>query len=819
MYCALVLMIFRFTRIIFIDASSQKQVEADLETAIRSVGPEWSKATWKDAVSYLSKDERWLLFFDNADDADLRLEPYLPNSKYGVVLITTRNRDFVGYSPDSHIQVGELSETEAIQLLHKVANVDPSSYDASISIVKELGMLALAVTQAAAYIFKTGQLNNYLAILRKHRDELMRDGSLQGRNYHGSTYAAFDLSFRLLPKKTQEVMKICAFLHYSLIPHSLFKISTTSHFRSYVKIEGYPPLAETESLVSNLEDIFGVEWDDFVFQKLIDPIMRGSLMDSFTSDFKSVFYNIHPLIQTYVQDQLEPSNLNRYGLLVGQLLLGAIRPSEDGTILNRQLVSHIDSLPTGVRQAHICHGETFADVYYSVGRWRACLSQREYCQIQFERELGDCHPKTISSKLKLGRILRECGDLKEAEEAGRKALELGNEILGPRNLDTISAMNNLAFTLGDSGQLEEAEKMKREVLELRMEILGSRHPGTVSAMGSLAWTLYELGKLKEAEKMNRDVLELRKEILGSRHPHTISAILSLAWTVYELGKLKEANKLSRDALELRKEILGNRHPHIVSAILSVAWTLYELGEWEEAEKMNREALKLQKESLGPQHTVTIIAAMNLAATIHECGRLEEAEKIQRETLKIQNDIQGTRHPDTIITLHNLAATLNRRGRLESAEKIQREVIALRNEILGPRHPKTISGIGNLACTLYDRGQLEESEKAQRQVLELRMEILGLRHHHTITAMHNLACVLAEKGQLEEAEKISRGALALRMEILGLQHPHTVSIIHNLANMLGERGQVEEAEELKRRIPEHRKETLGPRRFNAILIML
>jgi tetratricopeptide (TPR) repeat protein len=407
----------------------------------------------------------------------------------------------VGYSQDSHIQVGGLSETEATELLQKIANVTPSSNDTSTSIVKELGMLALAITQAGAYVFKTGQFDNYLAIFRKHRDKLMRDGSLRGRNYDRSTYAAFDLSFRLLPEKTQEFMKICSFLHHSLIPQALFKISMTSHFLSYVNIDGYPPLAETENLVSCLEDIFGSEWDDFLFQELIDPVMWGSLMDTLTGDIHGLFYNIHPLVQTYVRDQLEPSNRDRYALLAGQLLLGAIRPSEESNIWDRQLVSHIDNLPMRVRQAHIYHGKTFATVYHSAGRLTRCLSLRKYCHTELYKELGERHPETIWSKAELGWTLRECGDLEEAETIEREVLELRTEISGPRHLDTTNAMSNLANTLHNRGHLEEAEKMRREVLELRMEILGPRHPDTISAMNNLAVTLGDRGQLEEAEKM------------------------------------------------------------------------------------------------------------------------------------------------------------------------------------------------------------------------------------------------------------------------------------------------------------------------------
>ncbi|PVF91601.1 hypothetical protein CPB86DRAFT_688035, partial [Serendipita vermifera] len=357
----------KFTNIVFIDASSQKQIEADLETAIRSVSPEWSEATWQQAVAYLSRKKGWLLFFDNADSPDLRFEDYLPNSSCGAVLITTRNRECTSYASDSHMQVGEMSEAEAVDLLHKVASVHPSSNDKSSAIVKELGMLALAITQAGAYIFKTCELDGYLDIFRKHRVKLMRKASLKARNYNGSTYTAFDLSFKLLPKSSQEVMKNLAFFHYSRIPKALFKKSVDNHFRSYVDMEEYPPMPEMESLVLGLEDIFGSEWDDFVFQELIDPILQGSLIDLFKDHDEQILYNIHPLIQTYVQDLLVPADKKRYALSTGQLLLGGIRPSEHDNKWDRELLPHIDSLPADVKQAHISYAEIFAKVYRSTG--------------------------------------------------------------------------------------------------------------------------------------------------------------------------------------------------------------------------------------------------------------------------------------------------------------------------------------------------------------------------------------------------------------------------------------------------------------------
>ncbi|CCA75798.1 hypothetical protein PIIN_09786, partial [Serendipita indica DSM 11827] len=139
----------RFSRVIFVDASSQAQLETDLQRSIRCLGPEYSKAAWKDAVAYLDgKEKGWLLFLDNADSPKLDLRPYLPTSIHGKILITTRNSQCINYAPDGAIAVGGLEENEAVNLLHQTANISPESDADSVKIVKELGMLALAITQA-----------------------------------------------------------------------------------------------------------------------------------------------------------------------------------------------------------------------------------------------------------------------------------------------------------------------------------------------------------------------------------------------------------------------------------------------------------------------------------------------------------------------------------------------------------------------------------------------------------------------------------------------------------------------------------------------
>jgi hypothetical protein len=57
--------------------------------------------------------------------------------------------------------------------------------------------------------------------------------------------------------------------------------------------------------------------------------------------------------------------------------------------------------------------------------------------------------------------------------------------------------------LKDQGQLEEAEPLLREALDGRRETLGDRHPATQNSISNLAGLLHAQGKLEEAASMRK----------------------------------------------------------------------------------------------------------------------------------------------------------------------------------------------------------------------------------------------------------------------------------------------------------------------------
>ena len=114
------------------------------------------------------------MIFDNADVLlPAELEAYLPPGRGGNILITSHNPTMRNLTLLEHsLEVTEMQEDDAIELLLKASYLDPSSleFQAEASkIVKELCSLPLAIDQAGAYIAsRATTIGDYLVKYSEH---------------------------------------------------------------------------------------------------------------------------------------------------------------------------------------------------------------------------------------------------------------------------------------------------------------------------------------------------------------------------------------------------------------------------------------------------------------------------------------------------------------------------------------------------------------------------------------------------------------------------------------------------------------------------
>jgi hypothetical protein len=117
-------------------------------------------------------------------------------------------------------------DAEALLLSHLggVANGDSAVIS---KIVEELCWIPLAISQAAAYIMKTGQLQQYLDLLSGERTALLNGSRWQSPDGYALTlYASWSLSLKVLTPVARELLSMCAFLDQFNIVERIFRAAT-----------------------------------------------------------------------------------------------------------------------------------------------------------------------------------------------------------------------------------------------------------------------------------------------------------------------------------------------------------------------------------------------------------------------------------------------------------------------------------------------------------------------------------------------------------------------------------------------------------------
>eukprot|EP00808_Paulinella_micropora_P011235 g76372.t1 len=309
----------------------------------------------------------------------------------------------------------------------------------------------------------------------------------------------------------------------------------------------------------------------------------------------------------------------------------------------------------------------------------------------------------------VGILIKELGDLKEAEEFFRGALEVSEKTLGTEHPDTLTSVNNLGALLNQQGKLAEAEPLYRRALQGREKTLGPEHSDTLSSVNNLGVLLYQQGKLAEAEPLYRRALQGKEKTLGAEHPSTLTSVNNLGVLLYQQGKLAEAEPLYRRALQGREKTLGAEHPHTLTSVNNLGLLLYQQGKLAEAEPLYRRALQGQEKTLGPEHPETLSSVSNLGLLLKQQGKLAEAEPLDRRALQGREKTLGAEHPHTLTSVYNLADLLEKQSKLAEAEALYRSELQGCEKTLGAEHPGTLASVKNLARFLEQQGKVAEAE--------------------------------------------------------------------------------------------------------------
>ena len=625
-----------------VDASNFENAYRDIGKQMKVEGIDEEKVDVKRLVKTALERESsgsWLLIVDNADDVallfgDTRLSDYLPFSRKGSILFTTRNHKVAVRLQSNVIGVAEMDDREALDMLQTgLEKSQTSDIECTKRLLAFLANLPLAIRQASAFMAENQMTTpEYLEICGSERKDMI-------------DLLSEDFEDRYRYKEIQNPVATTWLVSFGRISQHDPLAAEYLKFMSLLAEKDIPrSLLPTARKPEAIKAIGTLKAYAFISQR------KGQ--DSF---------DMHRLVRLAMQNWLErKGDLDGCATSAIQQLDQAFPfPEHDNRDVWMRYVSHAQAVlefrghfTDETAEARLVFN--IAASHYLLGKYKEAEQMyRQMLELR-EKVLGKEHPHTLSSMNNLTLVLWRLGKYEEVEQMHRQTLKLREKVLGKEHPDTLSSMNNLGLMLDSLGKYEEAEQMYWQTLELMEKVLGKEHPHTLTSMGNLAVTRQMLGKYEEVEQMLQQTLELREKVLGKEHPDTLTSMGDLAVARQRLGKYEEAEQMHWQTLELMEKVLGKEHPDTLSSMNNLGLMLDSLGKYEEAEQMHRQTLELMEKVLGKEHPHTLTSMGNLAVTRQMLGKYEEAEQMLQQTLELTEKVLGKEHPDTRRSRNNLA---------------------------------------------------------------------------------------------------------------------------------------------------------------------
>ena len=530
-------------------------------------------------ISYLR--EEWLIVYDNADAPPEVVEKFIPPGNRGNILITSRNRSMGRIvSFENRIEIKEMEEADAITLLFKASSLDPvpEHLEVSKEIVTELCCIPLAVDHAGAYIEACKcDIDQYLRLLAAHRQTLMSDATFtEALKYNKTIYGTWDLSFKEIERRAGGhsikdaqaaqaailILQICAFFYHRNISKDIFQSAAEEAIKQDVNSDRFKKLPQAVTFLDHtLLSLDNGHWNEFIFGQGISVLLSFSLMKQ---ELSHKTFSVHPLVHYWSRERMSKSEQHKMCEMGSTILSCAIswRFETQNNNLQRLIFLHINANKS------------------------------------YEKQIGLIKQYHDDEWNNFAQVLKENGDLKNAEQLNVQVMDMRKKLLGAEHPDTLSSMANLARIYWDQGRWNEAEQLQVQVMDMRQKLLGAEHPDTLNSMENLAETYRSQKKWDKAEHLQIQVMDMRKILLGAGHPDTLNSMRNLAFTYRVQGMRNEEEQLWVQVIDMRKKLLGAEHPDTIKSMENLAFTYKVQGMRNEEEQLWVQVIDMRKKLLG-----------------------------------------------------------------------------------------------------------------------------------------------------------------------------------------------------------------------------
>lgn len=723
---------------------------------------------------WLSRQIRWLLVLDNAEDLGM-VSDFIPEASNGHLLLTTRAQSTGQIA--QRIRLEKLSLDEGILLVLRrskfLIHAIPLDYTshAHWSKAREIAQimdgLPLALDQAAAYVEETGcGLTGYVERYQQRKIALLRRRGGLRPGHPESIVATWSLSFEKLEQAypaAAELLRLCSFLHPDAIAE---KILT----------EGAAELTPRLHLLAT---------DPFEMDDAIGALTTFSLL---RRDPDQHILTLHRLVQIVLREQMNEETRRLWAERVVQVVDRAFPAVSFPTWPDCQLcLPHALVCAELIEQLHMTLPAALSllNKAGSYLRERAQYHEAERLLTQAlalsEETLAADAPMLAESLNNLGMLAHDQGSYTRSEALLQRALTIYKQALGPEHIVVAQCLSNQAENYRVQAKPGQMEALAKAALAIREKALGSEHPDVAKSLNQLATLYHGQGRYSLAEPLYQRALAIRQQALGSEHVDVAESLNNLAYLYNSMGNYSQAEPLYRQALAFCEKHLGDQHMYTANSLANLAEVYRAQGEYAQAEQLHRRALEIREQTLGLNHPHSA-KSLNLLAEIYlSQQKFNESDVFALRALEVWEKSVSQEHNYMAIGLDTLARLRRVQGRPTEAEPLAIRALAIFQNIWG-NDGHAASSLNTLAEIACDQQACSRAEELLQQALQIQEELLGAEHPETARSLYNLAVLSAAQGDYNRAEGYFSRALAIRQRTLLPQHPDLVAVRQQYADL-------------------------------------
>ncbi|MFG2064509.1 FxSxx-COOH system tetratricopeptide repeat protein [Micromonospora sp. NPDC048871] len=741
----------------WIPAQDRETVQTALGELAQEINVVDSVGAAEAAVAALSAPRgsiaRWLLIYDNADDAEV-LSGLLPRPGAGHILFTSR--DDGSSNLPSPLEVAAFSGDESVTMLRRMLGI--SAADAR-TIAAAVDHLPLALRLATAWIrerTRTLELEgvpNLVAVSRSV-EELLSGVSRPGVE---------EPTERIPGSRTSTVARVLDNTLATLRDTEFGALAIrVAEIAAYLSPEGIGlPLLRSTSMLVQLAAAAEADPEEMLLAAgEIDLVLAvGARFALFDIDWgRGAALRMHRAIQVLIRESIpepergerhrqvlhglagyaptDPEADDRRYLPIFEELQRHLVPSgaltADDPRVRHWVVKQVrylfyfgdsDAWQSAVRLAQqACDrwaaGGDFdqltmrlfvqtANLHRVLGRPQEALRLDEQVLSEQRRRYGLRHFRTLIAGRGRGGDLRGLGRFEDALVEDQATLNGYFEVLGGDHPNTRMAINNLAISFHLTGDAREALRLAHQLFDRWMTLFGPEEPATWRASCLVGTLEREVGEYELSLTTLRGTLERVHELRTASQLDELQVNRSLAVTERRLGLTLAAKKRSIETFRGYRDRFGEDHPLTRSSLLSMAIDYYRAGDPGVAVEHAMRCLRGYERTLETGHPFTAVCSVDLGICHRGTGEYDHAIRDGERGMRTLRARLGDAHPWTLTAATAQAGHLAAHGDLADAVRLQQETHLTSLRFLGRGHPCTGDAAANLAAIIARRDGVDD----------------------------------------------------------------------------------------------------------------